>query len=83
MDQTTRVHGAVPLSCSLGVWHELARPQVHGYDLVGATWLGPWAFASVADEKVARIFEAPEGFVETVKKLGVRGVVESTVRISE
>lgn len=56
---------------------------MHGYDLVGATWLGPWTFASVADEKVARVFEAPRGFVETVKGLGVRGVVESTVRIPE
>ena len=65
------------------MWHELARPQVHGYDLVGATWLGPWTFASVADEKVTRIFEAPRGFVVTVKELGVRGVVESTVRIPE
>ncbi|KAI9574602.1 WD40-repeat-containing domain protein [Boletus coccyginus] len=80
LDQTTRIHGAVSSSTSRpsGVWHELARPQVHGYDLVGATWLGPWTFASVADEKVARVFEAPRGFVETVKALGVRGVVEST-----
>lgn len=85
LDQTTRVHGAVSSSSSRSsrVWHELARPQVHGYDLVGATWLGPWIFASVADEKVARIFEAPRRFVETVKELGVRGLAESTVRVSE
>lgn len=87
MDQTTRVHGAIPspssASRSSGGWHELARPQVHGYDLVGVTWLGPWTFASVADEKVARIFEASQGFVETVKKLGVRGAVESTVRVTD
>ncbi|KAN0097379.1 WD40-repeat-containing domain protein [Tylopilus felleus] len=84
LDQTTRVHGAVS-SCSSRssrVWHELARPQVHGYDLVGATWLGPWIFASVADEKVARIFEAPRRFVETVKELGVRGLAESTEKRS-
>ena len=65
------------------MWHELARPQVHGYDLVGSSWLSPWTFASVADEKVTRIFEAPRGFVETIKKLGIRGVVESTVRTEE
>lgn len=76
LDQTTRIHGA--LHCpSRKVWHEVARPQVHGYDLVGVTWLGPWTFASVADEKVVRIFEAPGTFVETVKSLGVDGVVES------
>ena len=83
MDQTTRIHGAIPSSSSTTpssrVWHELARPQVHGYDLVGATWLGPWTFASVADEKVTRIFEAPRAFVETVKELGVRGIVENNV----
>ncbi|KAF8842300.1 WD40 repeat-like protein [Paxillus ammoniavirescens] len=82
LDQTTRVHGAVispaPTADSGKVWHELARPQVHGYDLVGATWLGPWTFASVADEKVARVFEAPQGFVETAKCLGVRDIVESS-----
>ncbi|KIK97989.1 hypothetical protein PAXRUDRAFT_806166 [Paxillus rubicundulus Ve08.2h10] len=81
LDQTTRVHGAIlspsPAADSVKVWHELARPQVHGYDLVGATWLGPWTFASVADEKVARIFEAPQGFVETAKCLGVRDIMES------
>jgi hypothetical protein len=83
LDQTTRVHGAVispaPTADPGKVWHELARPQVHGYDLVGATWLSPWTFASVADEKVARVFEAPRGFVETAKCLGVRGIVESSV----
>ncbi|KAF9226501.1 WD40 repeat-like protein [Gyrodon lividus] len=80
LDQTARVHGAVlsPTTGSAKVWHELARPQVHGYDLVGATWLGPWTFASVADEKVARVFEAPQGFVGIAKSLGVRGIVESS-----
>ncbi|KAL4081815.1 WD40-repeat-containing domain protein [Scleroderma yunnanense] len=73
-DQTTRIHAAIP--CASGkVWHELARPQVHGYDLVGAVWLSPWTFASIADEKVVRVFEAPGGFVETVKSLGVHGII--------
>ncbi|KAI6003932.1 WD40-repeat-containing domain protein [Pisolithus albus] len=75
LDQTTRIHGAIPRP-SRKVWHEVARPQVHGYDLVGVAWLGPWTFASVADEKVVRVFEAPGSFVETIKSLGVGGVVE-------
>lgn len=80
LDRTTRIHGAVPHTPGVAkVWHELARPQVHGYDLVGAVWLGPWTFASVADEKVARVFEAPSRFVETVKSLGVHGVIENHV----
>ncbi|KAI6105643.1 WD40-repeat-containing domain protein [Pisolithus sp. B1] len=76
LDQTTRIHGAIPCP-SRKVWHELARPQVHGYDLVGVVWLGPWTFASVADEKVVRVFEAPGSFIETVNSLGVGGVVEN------
>ncbi|KAI6034199.1 WD40-repeat-containing domain protein [Pisolithus microcarpus] len=78
LDQTTRIHGAIPCP-SRKVWHEVARPQVHGYDLVGVVWLGPWTFASVADEKVVRVFEAPGSFVETIKSLGVGGVVEIDV----
>ncbi|KAH7887804.1 WD40-repeat-containing domain protein [Phlebopus sp. FC_14] len=80
LDQTTRIHGGIssPIPHPAQVWHELARPQVHGYDLVGVTWLSPWTFASVADEKVARIFEAPRGFVEIVKSLHVKGAADNT-----
>lgn len=46
---------------------------------MGATWLGPWTFASVADEKVARVFEAPRNFVEDVRALGVRDLAQSEV----
>jgi elongator complex protein 2 len=46
---------------------------------MGAAWLGPWTFASVADEKVARVFEAPRNFVEEVRALGVRDLAQSEV----
>jgi len=52
-------------------WHEISRPQIHGYDLIAATFLGPMRFASVADEKVARIFDAPKGFVKTLSGLRI------------
>ncbi|OJA16969.1 hypothetical protein AZE42_00596 [Rhizopogon vesiculosus] len=77
LDQTTRIHGAIPSASEWSVWHELSRPQVHGYDLLGAAWLGPWTFASVADEKVARVFEAPRNFVEEVRDLGVNDLAQS------
>lgn len=81
LDQTTRVHGAIASSApEQSIWHELSRPQVHGYDLLGVAWLGPWTFASVADEKVARVFEAPRNFVEEVQVLGVNGLAQSEVR---
>ncbi|KAG1874502.1 WD40-repeat-containing domain protein [Suillus subalutaceus] len=81
LDQTTRIHGAITSSTpGQSIWHELSRPQVHGYDLMGAAWLGPWTFASVADEKVARVFEAPRNFVEEVRVLGVKDLAQSEVR---
>ncbi|KAH7345263.1 WD40 repeat-like protein [Rhizoctonia solani] len=68
-DQTTRIHGPVGAS---RIWHELARPQVHGYDLTDAAFVGPGALrlVSSAEEKIARIFDAPKGFVRAVRSLG-------------
>ncbi|KAG8686683.1 hypothetical protein FRC09_013977, partial [Ceratobasidium sp. 395] len=68
-DQTTRIHGPVGPSKT---WHELARPQVHGYDLTDAAFVGPGSLrlVSSADEKIARVFDAPKGFVRTVRALG-------------
>ncbi|KAK0568499.1 Elongator subunit elp2 [Tilletia horrida] len=51
-------------------WHEIARPQTHGYDLNSVTWIDQWNFASAADEKVVRVFTAPANFVETVNASG-------------
>lgn len=53
------------------VWHEVGRPQVHGYDLLRATFLDPLRFVSIADEKVARVFEAPRNFVSLIHHFGV------------
>ncbi|PPQ63876.1 hypothetical protein CVT24_009502 [Panaeolus cyanescens] len=70
LDQTTRIHGPVHNEKSVE-WHEIARPQVHGYDLINASFIDPLKFASIADEKVVRVFEAPRGFLETAEKLKV------------
>ncbi|KAG9016250.1 hypothetical protein FRB90_003604 [Tulasnella sp. 427] len=74
LDQTTRIFG--PWRRTIGdkeveTWHELARPQIHGYDLVSSAFINPLRFVSVGDEKVARVFDAPRGFVHTLKGLGV------------
>ncbi|KAI0370220.1 WD40 repeat-like protein [Pilatotrama ljubarskyi] len=75
LDQTTRIHGAIPVEGPDGnavqVWHEIARPQVHGYDLIGAAFLDTLRFVSIADEKVVRVFEAPREFVEVVNNLRI------------
>jgi elongator complex protein 2 len=55
----------------LRIWHEIGRPQVHGYDLLHVAFLDPLRFVSVADEKVSRVFEAPRNFVGLVQNLGM------------
>ena len=71
-DQTSRVH-AQCRSQSEGstVWGELGRPQVHGYDLTCVAFLDRLRFASGADEKVVRLFDAPKGFAASLYGLGV------------
>lgn len=70
-DQTTRIHGPIKDASGLETWHELARPQVHGYDMVDVTFLSALSFVSIADEKVIRVFEAPKSFVDTLDGLGI------------
>ncbi|KAJ7507735.1 WD40-repeat-containing domain protein [Mycena galericulata] len=76
LDQTTRIHGPICIHDGSSFWHELSRPQVHGYDMVDVAFLGPLKFASIADEKVARVFEAPRGFVDLTERLGVANFTE-------
>ncbi|KAJ7228726.1 WD40-repeat-containing domain protein [Mycena pura] len=71
LDQTTRIHGPVRTSDGSSCWRELGRPQVHGYDMLDVTFLDALKFVSIADEKVARVFEAPSNFITLVEKLGV------------
>lgn len=50
-------------------WHEIARPQVHGYDLSSVAVISRYRFASGAEEKVIRAFKAPNNFVENFRTL--------------
>lgn len=83
VDQTTRIFGELYHSDeSKRTWHEIARPQIHGYDLLDAVFLDPLKFVSIADEKVVRVFEAPRNFVQLAKMLDVAYLAESEVRSS-
>ncbi|EOY00048.1 Elongator protein 2 isoform 1 [Theobroma cacao] len=71
-DQTTRIfapwHNQEPHSDG-GFWNEIARPQVHGHDINCAAIIqgkGNHCFVSGAEEKVARVFEAPLSFLKTL-----------------
>ncbi|XP_074135329.1 elongator complex protein 2 isoform X2 [Sminthopsis crassicaudata] len=77
-DQTTRLFAPWRKKNNSEVtWHEIARPQIHGFDIKCLAMIGRFQFVSGADEKVLRVFSAPRNFVEnfcnitghTVKKL--------------
>lgn len=54
-------------------WFELARPQVHGYEINCIAPISSIQFVSGADEKVLRTFKATGSFVNSFEKItGVR-----------
>lgn len=70
--QTTRIFASWLNEANLkgdDSWHEIARPQVHGHDINCLTIIqgkDNHRFVSGADEKVARVFEAPLSFLKTL-----------------
>ncbi|KAI8845519.1 WD40-repeat-containing domain protein [Chytridium lagenaria] len=68
LDQTTRLYSTWKRNGKVS-WHELSRPQIHGYDLNCITFFKKFAFVSGADEKVLRVFEAPKVFTSVYKNL--------------
>ncbi|XP_036177217.1 elongator complex protein 2 isoform X4 [Myotis myotis] len=64
-DQTTRLFAPWNRKDQSQVtWHEIARPQIHGYDLKCLAMINRFQFVSGADEKVLRVFSAPRNFVK-------------------
>ncbi|KAG7245000.1 hypothetical protein INR49_023566 [Caranx melampygus] len=64
-DQTTRLFTPWrKQDGKLATWHEISRPQIHGYDMQCLAMVGRFQFVSGADEKVLRVFQAPRNFVE-------------------
>lgn len=52
---------------------------MHGYDLIDVAFVDSLHFVSIADEKVARVFEAPQEFVDVVQNLNVTELKENAV----
>ena len=89
-DQTTRVHAPwnskikqidSPNNTYLDkLWHEIARPQVHGHDLFCITMLPGHRIASGADEKIIRTFEATKIFLENLAKISKIELEELSIK---
>ena len=67
-DQTTRLH-AEWLKDSQDSWHEMGRPQIHGYDLNCIDFLNERQFVSGADEKLLRVFDEPQSTARLLEDL--------------
>jgi len=76
-DQTTRCHAPCSGSNTIdgSAWHEVARPQVHGYDMSCLAALPECRFVSGAEEKVLRAFQAPKNFLDNFHRLTGRKVL--------
>ncbi|KAL7984603.1 hypothetical protein Chor_003173 [Crotalus horridus] len=69
-DQTTRIFAPWKRENNSEVsWHEIARPQVHGYDMQCIALTTRFQFVSGADEKVLRVFTAPRNFIENFSSI--------------
>ncbi|KAG0186400.1 Elongator subunit elp2 [Apophysomyces sp. BC1034] len=72
LDQTTRLFAPWYRDIEgrqVSTWHEMGRPQVHGYDLKCIAFVHDWQFVSGADEKVLRVFDAPKSCVGSLATL--------------
>lgn len=67
-DQTTRLHAQWERG-AWTTWHELARPQIHGYDLNCLDSTGRTQFISGADEKLLRVFDEPRNTADLLYSL--------------
>ncbi|RMY52806.1 hypothetical protein D0863_14150 [Hortaea werneckii] len=68
LDQTTRLFAEWKRNSQTS-WHEIARPQIHGYDLNCIDSLGANQFVSGADEKLLRVFNKPKATDHLLSKL--------------
>lgn len=69
LDQTTRLHAEWRTEAGSATWHEMARPQIHGYDLNCISSLGTTQFVSGADEKLIRVFNTPRAVARLLARL--------------
>jgi elongator complex protein 2 len=62
LDETTRLWAPWKRDGEKEQWHEIARPQIHGYPLTRIAFYGTHSYICAADEKIIRVFNAPRTF---------------------
>ena len=67
-DQTSRLYAEWQRE-GIRSWHELSRPQIHGYDLNCIDTFSDSHFVSGADEKLLRVFDEPQGVANLLTDL--------------
>ncbi|KAJ3115909.1 Elongator subunit elp2 [Nowakowskiella sp. JEL0407] len=50
-------------------WHEICRPQIHGYDIHCVAFVNKYMYVCGSDEKVLRVFQAPQNFLKSLENL--------------
>eukprot|EP00731_Ephydatia_muelleri_P007818 Em0004g156a len=68
-DQTTRLHAPWVHEGRKVTWHEIARPQIHGYGVQCLAMTHPFRYISGADEKILRVFDAPSNFFGNLSRI--------------
>lgn len=68
VDKTTRLHSSWT-NDGVTSWHEISRPQIHGYDMKCISMVNRLRFVSGADEKVIRIFDATKNFINSIRTI--------------
>ncbi|KAH8871553.1 Elongator complex protein 2 [Schistosoma japonicum] len=58
-------------------WFELARPQIHGYNMNAIASISPTFYVSAGDEKVVRVFTTTKDFLNSFKKLFQSEIIRS------
>ncbi|KAK6878514.1 Elongator complex protein 2 [Candida tropicalis] len=77
LDQTTRLYAPWKKNNSES-WHEFARPQIHGYDMICYDNITPTKFVSGGDEKILRVFEMTKSISKLLEGLcGIKVVDEA------
>lgn len=73
LDQTTRLFAPWNQYRETGdeqsiTWHEFARPQIHGYDMICLDNITSTKFVSGGDEKILRVFEMTHAISDVLQK---------------